>query len=87
MSGFVQFASIENERAEDEQDRYNSSVAISCLGIDIGIRLTAPTNADAPGGHTQTGINPMNQRAQERLANIRAAPRCGARTRAGTPCQ
>lgn len=29
----------------------------------------------------------MNQRTRERLANIRAAPRCGAKTRAGTPCQ
>lgn len=29
----------------------------------------------------------MNQGTEARLANMRAAPRCGARTRAGTPCQ
>lgn len=29
----------------------------------------------------------MNQEAVGRLANLRAAPRCGARTRAGTPCK
>jgi hypothetical protein len=32
--------------------------------------------------------NPMNQeRVMVRLANIRAAPRCGAKTRAGGACQ
>lgn len=29
----------------------------------------------------------MNQSIQQRLANIRAVPRCGAKTRAGEPCQ
>ena len=29
----------------------------------------------------------MNQKATARLANIRAAPRCGAKTRRGTNCQ
>ena len=29
----------------------------------------------------------MNQEAVRRLSNLRAARRCGARTRAGTPCQ
>ena len=29
----------------------------------------------------------MNQDATARLANMRAAPRCGAKTRRGTPCQ
>jgi hypothetical protein len=29
----------------------------------------------------------MNQDATARLANIGAAPRCGAKTRRGTPCQ
>jgi hypothetical protein len=28
----------------------------------------------------------MNQGTLERLANLRAAPRCGARNRAGEPC-
>jgi hypothetical protein len=33
-------------------------------------------------------INPMNQqRVTARLTNIRASPRCGAKTRAGDPCQ
>jgi hypothetical protein len=29
----------------------------------------------------------MNQRLQMRLDNLVSAPRCGAKTRAGTPCQ
>jgi hypothetical protein len=29
----------------------------------------------------------MNQEVVRRLSNIRAAPRCGARTRSGTPCE
>ena len=29
----------------------------------------------------------MNQETVRRLSNMRTAPRCGARTRAGTPCQ
>jgi hypothetical protein len=32
-------------------------------------------------------INPMNQSLETRLANLVSAPRCGAKTRAGTPCQ
>jgi hypothetical protein len=29
----------------------------------------------------------MNQSIETRLDNLRRAPRCGARTRAGTPCE
>jgi hypothetical protein len=29
----------------------------------------------------------MNQDVETQLANLRRAPRCGAKTRAGTPCQ
>ncbi|MGA8696874.1 MAG: HGGxSTG domain-containing protein [Xanthobacteraceae bacterium] len=29
----------------------------------------------------------MDQNIETRLANLRRAPRCGAKTRAGTPCQ
>ena len=29
----------------------------------------------------------MNQSLETRLANLVSAPRCGAKTRAGTPCQ
>ena len=31
--------------------------------------------------------DPMNQRIETRLQNLRSAPRCGAKTRAGTACQ
>ena len=41
----------------------------------------------SPGAARELELNPMNQRTQARLAKIRAAPRCGARTRAGLPCQ
>jgi hypothetical protein len=33
------------------------------------------------------GINPMDQRIETRLGNLRRAPRCLAQTRAGNPCQ
>jgi hypothetical protein len=40
------------------------------------------------GGRDISTINPMNQdRLMTQLANIRAAPRCGAKTRAGGACQ
>jgi hypothetical protein len=44
----------------------------------LGMRL--PT----PGGHRKSEINPMNG---SRLSHPSQAPRCGARTRAGMPCQ
>jgi glucans biosynthesis protein len=33
------------------------------------------------------GETPVNQETVRRLSNLCAAPRCGARTRADTPCQ
>jgi len=40
------------------------------------------------GGRDFSTINPMNQdRLMTQLKNLRAAPRCGARTRAGGACQ
>jgi hypothetical protein len=40
------------------------------------------------GGPKFFGDKPMNQdRVMTQLANIRAAPRCGAKTRAGGACQ
>src|SRR5258708_3813476 len=44
---------------------------------------------DAPGrrGGKKIADNLMNQDVEIRLANLRRAPRCGAMTRAGTPCQ
>jgi hypothetical protein len=39
------------------------------------------------GGPERSEVNPMNQSLQLRLANLGSAPRCGAKTRAGTPCQ
>lgn len=42
----------------------------------------------AGGGYENYGINPMNQsRVMAQLTNVRAAPRCGAKTRAGGCCQ
>ena len=38
-------------------------------------------------GAEKLEINPMNQRLQVRLAALGSAPRCGARTRTGTPCR
>ena len=39
------------------------------------------------GGRRNCEINPMDQRLKTRIQNLQSAPRCGARTRAGTPCQ
>ena len=39
------------------------------------------------GGHQELADNPMDQDLATRLSNLRLAPRCGARTRAGTACQ
>jgi hypothetical protein len=39
------------------------------------------------GGWRQPLNNPMNQEVTNRLKNLRAARRCGARNRAGNPCQ
>jgi hypothetical protein len=43
---------------------------------------------ESGGGRYFSTVNPMNQdRVMTQLANLRAAPRCGARTRAGGACQ
>jgi hypothetical protein len=39
------------------------------------------------GGSRIFSSNPMDQDLETRLKNLRQAPRCGARTRAGTACQ
>jgi hypothetical protein len=41
----------------------------------------------AGGGQQKFGNNLMNQRVEARLGNLRRAARCGAKTRAGSPCQ
>jgi hypothetical protein len=38
-------------------------------------------------GHRKSEDNSMHQDVETRLRNLRSAPRCGAKTRAGTPCQ
>ena len=39
------------------------------------------------GGGKKIADNPMDQRVETRLKNLRRAARCGAKTRAGAPCQ
>ena len=42
----------------------------------------------ARGQEPKTAIDPMRQAdVRRRLANLAKAPRCGAKTRAGTPCR
>ena len=41
----------------------------------------------SPGGNANFEINPMDQSEATRLQRLRQAPRCGARTRSGTPCR
>jgi hypothetical protein len=40
-----------------------------------------------PGEQRNLEINPMHQSIETRLGSLRRAPRCGAKTRAGAPCQ
>jgi hypothetical protein len=40
-----------------------------------------------PGGSANFEINPMDHSRATRLQNLMQAPRCGARTRSGSPCQ
>ena len=40
-----------------------------------------------PGGMKKSEVNLMNQGIERRLNNLHRAPRCGAKTRAGTACQ
>jgi hypothetical protein len=56
---------------------------------DLSTDAPTPSNSEKlPGGGTQKlADNPMDQDFETRLSNLRLAPRCGARTRAGTPCQ
>jgi hypothetical protein len=42
---------------------------------------------DQPGAGEKIEINLMNQEPNARLKNMRGAPRCGAKTRAGGQCQ
>ena len=39
------------------------------------------------GGGKKIADNPMDRGVKIRLRNLRQAPRCGAKTRAATPCQ
>src|SRR6516165_2363743 len=43
--------------------------------------------ARSTGGGERIADNPMDQRIETRLKNLRRAARCGARTRAGASCQ
>ena len=58
------------------------AVALRELATGKGHKLMTP-------GSCEFGDQPhqANQDAERRLGNLRQAPRCGAKTRAGTPCQ
>ena len=48
------------------------------------------TSAEGVGMPTETGVNPMHSelgRIIDQPLPFRLAPRCGAKTRSGTPCQ
>jgi hypothetical protein len=67
--------------------RVLSKTATSSTG-DTGDVARTATSLGVGGGREFSRINPMNQnRVTAQLANIRAAPRCGAKTRAGSPCR
>jgi len=48
---------------------------------------STPLSHRLMGGVKKTEDEPVTQTHETRLANLRAAPRCEARNRAGTPCQ
>jgi hypothetical protein len=45
------------------------------------------TTSPARGGGKKNADNPMDRDVETQLRNLRGAARCGAKTRAGTPCQ
>jgi hypothetical protein len=42
---------------------------------------------DSPRGGGKNEVNPMNQTYETNIRNLPGVVRCGAKTRAGTPCQ
>ena len=60
------------------------------LGLRYGkgaTRVESDLTSVVPGAKKIPEVNPMNQSEGTRLENIRQAPRCGATTRAKTPCR
>jgi hypothetical protein len=49
--------------------------------------MSSVFDARSTGGDKKIEDNPMDQRVETRLKNLRRAARCGAKTRAGAPCQ
>ena len=60
--------------------------SVTASGPSAGSLSEDPRRYPQPGGPAQFEINPMKE-DETRLGDPRRAPKCGARTRAGTPCQ
>jgi glucans biosynthesis protein len=58
-----------------------------CAVVHEELRPPVPSRRSDPGGWLNFEINPMDHSQATRLQNLRQAPRCGAKTRGGTPCQ
>jgi hypothetical protein len=58
-----------------------------CLPRRILITVPLAKPEPVPGDSANFAINPMDHSRANRLQNLIQAPRCGARTRSGTPCQ
>ena len=62
---------------------FKSVVELALVSRSLG----GPATQQAVGGSKKIADNPMDQDVGIRLKNLKRAPRCGARTRAGTACQ
>ena len=62
---------------------FKSVVELALVSRSLG----GPATQLAVGGSKKIADNPMDQDVGIRLKNLKRAPRCGARTRAGTACQ
>jgi hypothetical protein len=67
-------------RARNGDNAKHLSQPVTRHPVDTGV--TAKTR-----GPKFSEVNPMNRDLSQRVAQMNDAPRCGARTRSGTPCR
>jgi hypothetical protein len=65
----------------------SESIKLRRLRTRCGRGRRCASRRSDPGDWQNFEINPMDHSRATRLQNLRQAPRCGARTRGGTPCQ
>jgi glucans biosynthesis protein len=64
----------------------SKEISVKHIFAEVSPGTDSTAAEDRTGGAENYGINPMDQ-VETRLRNLKRAPRCGARNRAGNPCQ